>query len=205
MKVYIIRHGETEYNKRGILQGNINSPLLEESVKKARELNKWADNIDFDIVMSSNLDRAFNTAKIIIDDKYDIQKNDDISEMTFGSWQGRTKEEIFENEFEKEQYNNYFFNPQNYVNINGGESFLDIIKRANSFLDNLRSMQKKGLSNILVVTHGAFIKAVTMLVKGNTIDKFWEEPFVYNLSLTLLEVGNEEINLLLESDLDYYN
>lgn len=204
MRVYIIRHGETEYNRRGILQGNINSPLLEESIDKAKELNKWASSINFDMVMSSNLNRAFDTAKIIIDNKYDISKNKDISEMTFGYWQGKTKEEIFQSEPDKEQYHNYFFAPNNYKNINGGESFSDIVERANNFIETLKNMEKDGKKDILVVTHGAFIKAVAMVVKENPIEKFWEEPFVYNLSLTLLEVVNGKVNLLMESDLDYY-
>lgn len=204
MKVYIIRHGETQFNRLGILQGNINSQLLDESKEKAKKIIKWAEDMSFDFVFSSDLDRAFETATIISNGKYNICKNKYIGEMTFGDWQGKTKEEIFLNEEYKKEYNNYFFKPQNYKNINGGESFSDLINRVNEFLRYLRKLYAEGAKNILVVTHGAFIKALVMVVKNNSLDKFWNEPYVYNLSLTVMEYSNNSFFITKESEENYY-
>ena len=63
--VIFIRHGETEWNLQNRTQGHLNSPLTERGITQAREAAEKLKDYKFDIVVSSHLGRAYETAKII--------------------------------------------------------------------------------------------------------------------------------------------
>lgn len=201
MNIYILRHGETELNKKKILQGNSDSNLTNDAIIKAKSLNTWYKKIKFDRIISSNLKRAIDTAKLVSGEE-DIIIDENISEMRFGYWQGKSKEEIFKNELEKMNYENYFFNPNLYVPVEGGETFESIVNRAKKFFDDIKKFDVN--ENILVVTHGAFIKALLLIVKNNDLSKFWDDPYVYNLSLTMISYDGKDFKLEKESCLNYF-
>ena len=68
MKLYFVRHGKTEWNLEGRLQGaKGDSPLLEESIKQVRELGRYLSDTHFDLVFSSDLPRAKKTTELIIE------------------------------------------------------------------------------------------------------------------------------------------
>ena len=69
MKLYFVRHGKTEWNLEGRFQGaNGDSPLLESSIKETEELGRYLKAIPFDAVYSSDLERAYRTADIIMNE-----------------------------------------------------------------------------------------------------------------------------------------
>ena len=72
MKLYVLRHGETDYNKEGIFQGQNNIDLNEEGIKQAQITAKSLENIYFDKVYVSPLKRAIQTAKIVTNNKLEI-------------------------------------------------------------------------------------------------------------------------------------
>ena len=68
MKLYFVRHGKTEWNLEGRLQGaKGDSPLLEESIEQVRELGHYLSDTHFDLVFSSDLPRAKKTTELIIE------------------------------------------------------------------------------------------------------------------------------------------
>ena len=68
MKLYFVRHGKTEWNLEGRLQGaKGDSPLLEESIEQVRELGRYLSDTHFDLVFSSDLPRAKKTSELIIE------------------------------------------------------------------------------------------------------------------------------------------
>ena len=87
MKIYVTRHGQTDYNKKELMQGRIDIPLNETGMEQARATKAKLGDIKFDAVYASPLTRAIQTASIIGDiDPSDIIKDDRIIEADFGKY-----------------------------------------------------------------------------------------------------------------------
>ncbi len=92
MIIYIVRHGQTDYNVEGRYGGRIDVPLNDTGIKQAQELHEKLKDIKFDLVYSSPLQRAIKTAEIICDNE--IIKDDRIIERDNGELEGKLKTEI---------------------------------------------------------------------------------------------------------------
>lgn len=199
MNIYIARHGETKWNREGRMQGFKNSDLTEEGISNAKSLGESLKNIDFDYIYSSPLGRALDTAKYIRkDDSINIILDDSLKELNLGLWEGMTHKDIKEKY--PTQYNNFREHPELFES-NGGEDFLELIKRVEDGLNNI--IKDENHENILIVTHTCVIKAISIIVKGDKVKYFWNPPFINNTSLTILEVINKEIKVLLEADVSH--
>lgn len=75
VEFYIIRHGETLLNKLGKAQGLTDSPLTSDGIQSAVKLKQALCNVEFSAAYSSDLSRAYNTAKIICGDFFDVHKD----------------------------------------------------------------------------------------------------------------------------------
>ena len=205
MKLYIARHGQTELNQKKVLQGNIDSPLTERGVQGAEQLRDALKEVEIDLVITSTLGRAVRTTEIIVEGRnQEIVKSATIGEMTFGAWQGKTQAEICVTKEEEERYTNYFRHPEKYVPVEGGESYQSMMQRAEEFLQEMAAYEKEHQSaNVLLVSHGAFIKALLTVIKGHDIKDYWAEPAVVNCSLSIVEIKNGGYNILVESDIDH--
>ena len=137
--IYIVRHGQTEYNVVGRYGGRIDVPLNENGINQAYELRDVLKNIKFDFVFSSPLKRALETAKIICNN--DIIKDDRLMERNNGDLEGKLKTEI--DEFPD-------FNNPNETRYNI-ENIVDFRNRIYDFFNEIKN-QYRG-KNVLVVTH----------------------------------------------------
>lgn len=148
-KLYIVRHGKTDWNDKGVLQGSINIELNEEGINQAKELSEKLDLNKIDICICSPLKRTKQTADILVGKKIEIIYDDLIKERGFGDYEGKEKYFDIVNLLWDYKLNN---------SSNNIESIQDCLLRARNFLDKI----KKQYSNktILIVTHGAFIKAL---------------------------------------------
>ncbi len=199
MNIYIARHGETKWNVEGRMQGFKNSDLTQRGISDARSLGESLKNIDFDYIYSSPLGRALDTAKCIRkDDDIKIILDDSLKELNLGLWEGMTYEEIKEKY--PTQYNNFREHPELFES-QGGENFSELIKRVEEGLSNI--IKDEDHKNILIVTHTCVIKAIAIIVKGEYVKNFWNPPFINNASLTILEVIDKEIKVLLEADVSH--
>ena len=89
--LYIVRHGETEWNVKKIIQGNEDIPLNKKGESQAKELAKKLRHIKFDVIFSSDLIRAKRTAEIInIEKKLIVQTTKALKERYFGKYQGKS-------------------------------------------------------------------------------------------------------------------
>lgn len=87
---YIVRHGETEWNVKGILQGQKDSPLTKQGIEQAKETGKALKKIKFDQIYSSDLLRAKRTAEIIVlEKKLAVQTSKLLRERMFGRFEGK--------------------------------------------------------------------------------------------------------------------
>ena len=88
MILYLVRHGETVTNKSGLIQGQRDVELSDKGIEDAKELKDLIKSLDIDVVISSPLKRAIDTAKIITDNKYPINIDDRIIERDWGLIEG---------------------------------------------------------------------------------------------------------------------
>lgn len=148
-KLYIVRHGKTEWNEKGFLQGSNDIPLNKEGIKEAKELALKLDLSKIDICISSPLSRTKQTAKILVGNKLKIIYDDLLKERGFGNYEGK-----------KINYDligkhwDYKLNDSS----NGIESIKDCLDRAKIFLDKIKKEYPN--KNILIVSHAGFIKTL---------------------------------------------
>ena len=139
MNIYIVRHGQTDYNVNGRYGGRIDVPLNEVGKAQALEIKEQLKDIKFDKVYSSPLSRAYETAKTITN--HDIILDDRIIERSNGDMEGKLKSEITEK---------VDFNDPNEKRYNI-ESIIDFRNRIKNFLDDITNDDTS--ENILIVTH----------------------------------------------------
>ncbi|MEI7688620.1 MAG: histidine phosphatase family protein [Candidatus Nomurabacteria bacterium] len=95
--LYLVRHGETEWNVKNIIQGQSNSNLTEKGIEQAMKTGDELRDIKFDAIFSSDSTRAHNTAEIIkLDRELIIETSHLLRERNFGSFEGRHASEFLE-------------------------------------------------------------------------------------------------------------
>lgn len=197
MNVYLLRHGETVANKEGRIQGRIDIPLNDYGIELA-EITRdgiQKEGIRFDKIYSSPLIRAVQTATIVRGDRepHQIILDDRIMEMAFGKGESLFIKDIKEKP-EHANLKNCFSAPSRYIAKDGAESYEEILARAKDFLENEIKPLEGTCENVLVVCHGAMIRALLLSVNGWDIDRYWEihQPNCCMNLLTLQE-GQFEI------------
>jgi len=158
---YIIRHGETEWNTKRIIQGQKDSPLTENGIKQAEESAKIFKNIQFDAIYSSDLLRAKRTAEIIaLEKKMAVSTSKLLRERLLGRFQGikytKFKKELKE-QFEKR---NQLAKQErfNFKLTKGIETDHQVVSRLITFLRESAVVHSG--KKVLVVSHGGTIRVL---------------------------------------------
>ena len=184
LKLYIVRHGETEWNLIKKFQGQSDSPLTENGIKIMKDTGNKLKNIIFSRVYTSELGRAVKSAEIILNkninyknDKIEIKKMSELNEVYFGLWQGLSHEEVFEKY--PEEAENYFHNVKRYNAENiKAEKLKDALDR---FLRGMKKILKNHKSgNILIVTHGTVLEMFINSVGNKDLLEINERKLVNN-------------------------
>jgi probable phosphoglycerate mutase len=159
--VYLVRHGETFWNREQRLQGQLDSPLTEEGIRQTTALADKLSDIRFDAVYSSDLERARRTTHILTSRSNNIPiiYDDRIRERHFGSFQGLTWDEISQ-QFPDDASRELSGNPMNQVP--GGESKHQLLTRAIAFFDDIAI--RHHAQKVLVVSHGGILNVWTRYV-----------------------------------------
>lgn len=198
MRLYIIRHGETEWNRQKRLQGQSDVALNEYGRQLARVTAGALSDVEFDLVYSSPLGRAHETAQILVGKRdVEIIKDDNLMEISFGVDEGVPSEKL------GEHFTNFFFAPEKYVPSEGGETYEELCKRAETFLKEriypLRSTQK----TVLIVAHGAMNKALMLNLKHIGIKDFWKGEFQKNCCVNVYELTGDTLTVIEEARIYY--
>ncbi|MGE5628335.1 MAG: histidine phosphatase family protein [Solirubrobacterales bacterium] len=203
MRIYIARHGQTVWNTEHRMQGWRDSELSEKGIADAKRLASRIQHIQFDSIISSPLGRALNTAQYVKGDKEkEIVIVDSFKEMNFGEWEGMYDSEVKE-KYPVEHYN-FWKKPELFKPLKG-ESFSELIARVDDGLKKLIEKNKDVNENILLVTHTCVIKSILSIIKAYKVEEFWNPPYIYATSLTILEVDNNNMKTILEADTSHLN
>lgn len=157
--LYFVRHGETEYNRRRIVQGRgIDSVLNETGQAQADALAQRLASVPFDAIYASTLRRARQTARILARPHQDVAVShlEDLEEMAWGVYEGAHPSPDREEELGaiKQRWRKGAFHEA----IEGGESILDVQRRALRAVDHI--LERETGRTVLVVTHGRFLRIV---------------------------------------------
>lgn len=168
MKLIIVRHGQSEANRKGIHQGQIvDSPLSEEGKKQAKIVAEKLKSEDIETIYSSDLKRAFETAKelgkIL---NLDIIRDKRLREFSWGEFDKNPekREELFKELYKRESKkgtSKYEIRPPQ------GENYWDLINRVKSFLEDI----KKHDNTVVVYSHGGSIEVALNILEGRDKEK----------------------------------
>lgn len=180
--LYLIRHGETEWNVKKLIQGQKDIPLNEKGRKQAEKLAEKLIKIKFDAVFSSDLIRAKKTAEIIfLEKKLAVQTTKALRERYFGKFQGQS--------FGEEKNKNLLelinkLKSETQFAKNEIEDDESIIGRLFTFLREI-AVAYQG-KTVLVVTHGGPIRTLLIHLGWGTYENL-SEGHINNLAYVILE------------------
>lgn len=155
MNLYVVRHGETIWNREHKVQGITDIPLTEEGRSQAKELQELISSLNIDIVISSPLKRARETAKILVDSKIPINVDDRIKERDWGMNEGANIDTV-----DKWDCWDVILNTK----VQNIECIQDFMYRVSDFIEDIKIKYKD--KNVLVVTHSAVSRVIHYLL-GN--------------------------------------
>lgn len=185
--IYIVRHGQTEWNRRRLVQGHIDIPLNEHGKSEAALLAKTFATLEFSAAFSSDLMRAKETAEFLVAGKgLNVQIASQFRERSWGVFEGRPFDEIKQRH--KEEFCEVLerFSPDAnklHPELASIETYQNAVERVLPLLVQL-SEEHSG-KNVLVVSHGGILKGLLMHLAG---DEF-KNPIVHNTGYVKLNVS----------------
>lgn len=192
MKLYFVRHGRTEWNEEGRIQGaNGDSPLLESSIQQLKALGQHLSQTYFDAAYSSDLLRAVHTAQILLKQNQHpitLQETPALREWRLGRLEGRKIMELkalYPEEMRAFRHNLSQF----HHNLFDAESLSDTTKRTCDFV---KSLKGKELDTVLIVGHGANLTASIRTLLGNKPEELRKNGGLDNASVTILTTDDFE-------------
>lgn len=198
MEIYIIRHGQTVWNKKRKLQGSTDIELTEEGKRLAVLTGQGLKGVTFDKVFSSPLKRAHETAKLIHENtNVSIETDERIKEVSFGEYEGMNVEEMLNDETCGFYY--FFDKPELYRPAEHGESLEEVILRGKEFIhDKILPLEGKA-ERVMIVAHGAMNKALLVTMLGRELKDFWKGNLQKNLGVSIVELKEGKFSLIQDS------
>jgi broad specificity phosphatase PhoE len=203
MVIYVVRHGETNANVNGYLQGWTNDPLNENGRKLAEITGRGMQGIKFDCCISSPLTRAKETAEIILRESGNdipIQFDERIKEINLGDWE-RKKFRPGEREVDEHEIKMFFTDPFRFAGCPNGETIAQVCERTQDFLKEL--IRRDDDKTYLVTTHGFALRGMLNFLYDDKTD-YWHGRVPYNCAVNIIE-GKNGIGKLIADDKVYYD
>ena len=176
MRLYIVRHGETDWNRIHRVQGRTDIPLNDYGRRLARETAEGMKEVRIDLGYTSPLLRAKETAQIILADRgVPLYEDSRIEELSFGSYEGMRTAGRQRNRGVK-RLTVFFTDTANYVPPQDAESIPQLYERTGKFLAEICEREDLKDRSILVSTHGAAMTALLNRIRGNlSVSEFWKD------------------------------
>jgi len=196
VKIYLIRHAETECNVSKRLQGWGDGPLTEKGKLQSAMLGKRLESIKFNSIYCSTSGRARTTLSIARKDS-NAEYLDSLREISLGTWEGREQSEI-----EKEnpvQFDNFWHHPEQF-SVDGGETFFDIYKRTGEVL---RLLAQKEQNDFIIMSHTIAIRAMIASALGKNVSEIWNGEYLKPTSITCLEYSSNFFKLIYFGDANH--
>jgi len=168
--IYLVRHGQTAWNKEEIFRGRSDVPLNETGLREASSAAEYFRGMEVQAIYSSPLSRAWQTAQKISEVvRREITPLEGINDMSFGKWEGQPLRDVQKNH--NEMYRQWIEAPH-LLKIPGGESLDEVRTRAMAALEEvIRSHPQKTL---ILVSHRVINKVLICGILGLDNSHFWQ-------------------------------
>lgn len=199
VKIYMTRHGQTEWNRERRLQGRLDSNLTTIGRENAKLLGEHLSKVPFDAIYASPSGRTMMTASLIKGNRpIRIFTDEDLQEIYMGSWEGQQQSDV-----EKQYADEFhaFWRAPHLYHPTERESFQQVQDRAVKMLKRVMTNHKNG--NVLLVTHTVVIKTLLAYLKQIPMENLWDAPYIHDTCLSVIDIVNGQINILLEADMSH--
>lgn len=194
-EIFIIRHGQTDYNRRGIIQGSgIDSEINETGKLQARAFYEAYQDKPFQLIITSDLQRTHQTVAGFIDRGIPWIRKPEINEISWGKYEGVERSEetvrVFDHIVGSWQSGQFDVRPE------AGESAAELESRLLTFVEFLKNRPE---SNILVCTHGRTLRCLMCILEGRDIS-LMDEYMHDNTGLYKLHFKDRQFHTALKND-----
>ena len=195
MLIWVVRHGETEANASGVLEGRTDGRLTASGLDMASEVGRALEGVTFDAAFSSPLSRAVETAQRLLDASGNgglpIQIDDRLLEVDMGSWEG-VHFLPGEREVDAEQLRLFFEEPYEFLGFPEGEDTRTVCARTQSFL---RELALASYEKVLITMHGFALRAMLNQLYDDPTD-FWQSGVPLNCTVSIVEAIDGHLKLV---------
>jgi broad specificity phosphatase PhoE len=169
-RIYLVRHGQTAWNKEEIFRGRTDVPLNETGLREAQLAGEYFREMEIHAIYSSPLLRAWETAQKIAEvQRLGVRSLQGIIDMCFGEWEGQSLKDVQEKDGQRFQQ---WKNEPHLVKIPGGETLDEVRDRAMAVLD--KTIQSHSGKTLLFVSHRVVNKVILCSILGLDNSHFWQ-------------------------------
>lgn len=208
MLLYLIRHGETDWNRIYRLQGWADIPLNEAGRSLGRKTGEAMKDVHLDVCFTSPLLRAKETAELVaVHHGIEVICDDRIKEINFGAAEGERGRD--DNGKPLPVVENFYRHPDIYIPQEGGETVRELCARTWSFLDDISARPELSDKSVLVGTHGGALQSMLLWLRyvasplhlseeDVPFENLWEGGLKPNCSVTIAKVTGWREAVILE-------
>lgn len=212
MRLYIMRHSETDWNRQRRIQGHTDIHLNKSGIRLAALAGQGMSDIKFDYCFTSPLSRACETAAIVLaNNPYFLEHgtgpiiDERLKEIGFGVWEG-LHSRIEYGEVNKADFDDFYLRPDGTYVPEGGEPLRNVIKRSNEFIDELAVNPEYADSTILLLTHGCTIRCILSRFFYPEDKDYFRHPHVpYNCEAAIIDKEENSGLKLIDTGSIYYD
>lgn len=179
MIIYLVRHGQTDWNKDEIVQGRIDNPLNDIGREQAKKVSEYFKGINPKYLISSSLDRAIETIGIIKEENswdHDVYLDDSFIERDFGELEGK--------------HAKYYREVENFDDVNSCERNEDLEQRINRGIDSLLEGLNVG-EEVIIGCHSHVLKG---FLCANFPDKYDYKYSLPNCAIIKAEYKDQQLS-----------
>ena len=199
MDIYVIRHGQTSWNVEKRLQGRSDTDLNEVGRAAAIRTGKAFCEVPFDLVFTSPLKRAKETAALFLGErKVPVIEDARIQEISFGVYEGLTcgKDNY---SIPDPEFHSFFEHPERYQTPPGGESLEELGARTKACMEDIMHRPELQDKTVLVSSHGCATRGILNSIRSFDMADFWHGGVPKNCSVALIRVENGKPSLIYEN------
>ena len=199
MKLFLTRHGQTDWNIAGRYQGQSDTPLNETGLRQAEQIAKRLSSETIHAIYSSDLSRAANTAQSIADfHSLEVKKDSRWRELSFGNWEGLTYQEM--SAHSPDLFEAWMKDPL-MISTPNGETLARLAERVKAAFDEIK--EEHADQTVLVVAHSGSLQSLLAVTLGVDLNRYWQFR-ISQASLSEMNVYENSIVLNLLNDVSHF-
>ena len=198
--IYLMRHGETEWNVEKRFQGSADSSLTPAGFKQVENAAQWLGAHTMDMIYSSPRGRALQTASVIAAAmNREVHTHAGVSEISLGKWEGKEYRSV--QIMDPEGYEAFFHRPSLFQGVDGGESLQAVQKRALNAVGEIAVRHRN--QRILVISHAVTIRLLLLHYLSLGYDRLWEVAAIRQTSLSSIEFKGDRCVVGMMASVDH--